>query len=92
MSDEEKACDYANDAGGYKAPVCSGCGHEICPCCGNWCDCMVDDPDPDYPGERTICPCNCEEHPWKMGDLTVTWESPEVDAWIDAWHKEHGHG
>jgi len=53
---------------------------------------MVDDPDPDYPGERTICPCVCEEHPWKMGDLEVRAESPEVDAWIDAWHKEHGNG
>ena len=35
------------------APRCRRCGHTVCPCCGDWCDTLV--PDPQEEGELDVC-------------------------------------
>jgi len=43
-------CEKCNGTGWKDPkPVCTVCGHIACPCCGDWCDTVLQD------GEGTLC-------------------------------------
>lgn len=60
-------------------PVCLECKHPVCPCCLYWCDELI--PDPDSPGEYTVC--NCERCVYEPGAIEAFTELIP-DAWDGA--------
>jgi hypothetical protein len=71
QSDDDGANDWALPPG----PRCEHCGHEMCPCCGTWCDLLVEAIGPDtsdeYVDDWNLC-CG--------GECVV--DPVEVDDWM----------
>lgn len=63
----------------HPARICTRCKHAECPCCPDFCDTLVPDPE-DAEGFPGICPC-ADNTPCCIYE---TERSPENQAWIDA--------
>jgi len=66
---------YEGDPRGVlrKLRVCRCCGHEECPCCGDWCDCLVPAAEPDFEGDMDPCPCSpCD---YAESGVSLRWPS-----------------